>query len=91
MFPKVKIRDTNSKPKIFTRRAYEKLRLTSDGWFIDAEMIIQASHYNFKITEVPTVFHANEHRASFICLKTIVEFMIDLARYRIYWWRTLLR
>src|SRR5262249_48838949 len=56
LFPGVKVRDANSKPKIFTREALAKLSLHSDGWFIDAEIIIQATALNFRIGEVPTVF-----------------------------------
>ena len=43
-FPKVRLRDVNSKPKIFTRAAYAKLDLRSTDWFADAEMMIQASY-----------------------------------------------
>lgn len=88
LFPKVKVKDINSKPKIFTREAYEKLQLASDRWFIDAEIIIQASYQNFKITEVPTVFHINRHRASFIRFGAVVEFLFDLIHYRILWRKT---
>ena len=85
LFPKVKVKDANSKPKIFTREAYEKIHLANNRWFIDAEIIIQASYFNLKIVEVPTVFHANRHRASFVRFGAIVEFLIDLIRYRIFW------
>ena len=88
LFPKVKVRDVNSKPKIFTREAYKRLRLANNRWFIDAEIIIQASYQNFKITEIPTVFHVNRHRASFIRFGAIIEFLFDLVRYRIFWRKT---
>src|SRR3989338_8727272 len=37
LFPKVSFRDINSKPKLITRGAYNKMNLSCDGWFIDGE------------------------------------------------------
>jgi glycosyltransferase involved in cell wall biosynthesis len=88
LFPSVRVRDANGKPKIFTREALEKLTLTSEGWFIDAEMIIQASRSGFRIGEVATVFYKNQQRPSFVRPKAIVEFAGQLIMYR---WRTLWR
>ena len=34
--------DINGKPKGLTRAAYEQLELTSDDWFIDAEIVLEA-------------------------------------------------
>ena len=83
LFPKVRVHDANSKPKIYTRDAYEKLHLTSNDWFIDAEMIIQASDLNFRIVEVPTVFYNNPIRPSFIRSKAILQFIKSLIIYRL--------
>lgn len=82
LFPKVKVRDANSKPKIFTREALNKLKLTSGDWFVDAEIIIQASELNFSINEIPTIFYINDQRPSFIKLKAILEFIKNLILYR---------
>ena len=82
LFPRVRVRDANSKPKIFTRDALEKLTLTSNDWFIDAEIIIQASLRNLRIGEVPTVFFANPRRASFINARAIIGFVWHLIAYR---------
>lgn len=83
LFPRVTVRDANSKPKIFTREALAKLALGSHGWFIDAEIIIQATQLGFKIGEVPTVFFANEHRRSFITPWAILTFAGQLLLYRV--------
>jgi glycosyltransferase involved in cell wall biosynthesis len=88
LFPRVRVRDANGKPKIFSRRALERLHLSSDDWFIDAEMIIQASELGLRIGEVPTVFHKNPTRPSFIRPGAIFEFVLNLVRYRL---RTLWR
>lgn len=82
-FPMVKVKDANSKPKIFKREAIQKMKLTYDDWFLDAEMIIQASYFNFKIGETPTVFYKNSKRASFVKPMAIVEFIKNFLIYRI--------
>ena len=81
-FPRVRVHDVNSKPKLFTRAAYEKLDLHSSDWFIDAEIVIQATHKKFHIAQIPTVFHKNEHRSSFVKATTLIEFFANLIRYR---------
>ena len=42
LFPGLKSRDINSKPKIMTRKVYQQMNLHSDGWFVDAEIMILA-------------------------------------------------
>lgn len=83
LFPKVTIYDANSKPKMFTRAAYGQLVLTSDNWFIDAEMVVQACYKGFVIAQVPTVFRKLEGRASFVRLSALYEFIRDLIAYRL--------
>jgi len=82
LFPRVKVRDANSKPKIFTREALKKLRIRQDDWFIDAEIIIQATYLNFKIGEIPTKFYENKFRKSFIKFSTVAQFIKNLLIYR---------
>ena len=42
MFPGINAWDINSKPKIITRALYQKMNLESNGWFIDAKIMIIA-------------------------------------------------
>lgn len=83
LFPKVKIIDANSKPKIFTKEALSRLYLKSNDWFIDAEIIIQASYLNFRIGEIPTKFFENKFRKSFVGVIAIFQFLKNLINYRI--------
>lgn len=76
-------RDVNSKPKIMTREAYKKMNLSSDDWFIDAEIMIQARRNKMKIGEIPTVFLGLTGRRSFVSLGTVWEFIVNLIRYRL--------
>ena len=83
LFPSVNAWDINSKPKIMTRNIYQKMDLKSNGWFIDAEIMIQASRFKARIGEIDTVFHNNSSRASFVKPLAILEFLGNLICYRI--------
>lgn len=78
------IRDVNSKPKIFTRKALGQLHLTTNDWFTDAEMMIQAVELNFRIKEIPTVFLKNTERGSFVKWSTVFEFIWNMVAYKLY-------
>jgi glycosyltransferase involved in cell wall biosynthesis len=82
LFPEINIRDVNSKPKIFKAEAYAKMRLVSDDWFIDAEMVIQAKKLKLKMGEVPTEFFKCKYRKSFVKIDAIFEFMKNLLKAR---------
>ncbi|MBI3305378.1 glycosyltransferase family 2 protein [Candidatus Parcubacteria bacterium] len=80
--PKAKFRDVNSKPKVMTRVAFDRMRLESSDWFTDAEIMIEALRINLKIGEVSTTFFKNERRASFVSPSAILEFLRNLLYYR---------
>ncbi len=83
LFPGMGCKDINSKPKVMTRAAYNRLNLTSNGWFIDAEIMIQARRFHFKIDEIETVFHGIDSRPSFVKPLSILEFLANLIWFRI--------
>ncbi len=83
LFPGVPARDINSKPKILTRSAFERMTLQSNDWFIDAEIMIQAHRLGFRIGETETEFLGLTGRRSFIKLSAVFEFLRNLLHYRI--------
>ena len=83
LFPGLGVRDMNAKPKIMTRAAYKKMSLDSDGWFIDAQMMIEARHHSMKIGEIPTEFSPLYRRASFVSIDAVFEILWDLLRSRV--------
>jgi len=87
LFPGIVANDINAKPKLFTRAAFEKLKLESDTWFIDGEIMIKARRHGFKVGEVETVFLENPERASFISLKANFEFIKNIIRWRLKEWK----
>jgi len=83
LFPGINAWDINSKPKIMTREFYEKISLESNGWFIDAEIMILARRLGIKIGETETVFHSMDSRPSFVKPLSILEFLANLLTFRI--------
>jgi glycosyltransferase involved in cell wall biosynthesis len=75
-------RDINSKPKIMTREAYQKIHLISNDWFTDAEIMIEALRHDLSVGEVSTVFYKNERRGTFVPVTAIFEFLGNLIYYR---------
>jgi glycosyltransferase involved in cell wall biosynthesis len=75
--------DINGKPKGFRRPAYERLRLSADDWFIDAEIVLKARDLGLSIAELPVVFRQNRDRGSFVKAGAVVEFLDNMARFRL--------
>ncbi len=83
LFPGLEATDINSKPKIFTQAFLKEITLTSDDWFVDAEIMIQARRLGVRMAQIPTVFRRNEKRASFVKFAAIFEFIKNLTIYRL--------
>ena len=84
LFPALNCKDINSKPKIMTREVYNRMHLNSNGWFIDAEIMILARKMKLKIGEIPTVFLPINYRPSFVKFRSIWEFSVNLLWYRLF-------
>lgn len=83
LYPSARVfRDINSKPKIMTREAYSKMKLVSNDWFTDAEIMIEALRHGLSVGEVSTVFYKNERRGTFVPFHAIFEFLRNLIYYR---------
>jgi glycosyltransferase involved in cell wall biosynthesis len=83
LFPGIDARDINSKPKIMTRELYENMGLESNGWFIDAEIMIIARRLKMRIGTIETTFNSIDTRPSFVKPLAILEFLANLIWYRI--------
>ena len=83
LFPGINAWDMNSKPKIMTREFYEKVHLESNGWFIDAEIMIFVRRLRAKVGEIETVFLNIDSRPSFVKPLSILEFLGNLFWYRV--------
>lgn len=79
-----KIEDINSKPKIFRRSLLKQLHLVDNGWFADAEIMIEVIKSKATMSEVGVRFHKNKYRNSFVGLNAIIEVFTKLVRYKFY-------
>jgi glycosyltransferase involved in cell wall biosynthesis len=84
----LRIHDVNSKPKIIRRSKYELLRLESNDWFADAEIMIRAQQNGLTIGEIPVHFVSNDMRASFVRPTAIIEFTLNLLKVSVWPSRT---
>ena len=87
MFPGCRFRDINSKPKFFSRRALDKMKLTCNGWFFDGEVILEVMRLDLSFAEIPTTFRANEWRGSFVNVSTVMVMLLSMFLYRIKTWK----
>ena len=83
LFPGMKCNDANSKPKIIKKSAYDKMKLYSNDWFADAEIMINVRRFKLSFEEFPTEFFEIEDRQSFVKPTAIIEFLINLLKFRI--------
>lgn len=75
-------RDINASPKVLTRAFYESARLESEDWFIDAEIMIKAEHMGIPIGALPIEYLPRLKGKSTARLKTVFEFLRNMARWR---------
>lgn len=87
LFQSNPLSDINAKPKALRRQALQKLELTANDWFIDAEIMLQALQNGFVVEEFETVFYKNPYRHSFVNVKTILEFIFNMLHYRLTRWK----
>ena len=78
----VPVQDANAKPKFLRKEDLAKLSLVSNDWFIDAEIMIKISALGIGWSEIPVEFHRRARGASNVRLRSIVEFLRNMARWR---------
>lgn len=82
-FPGPVIRDVNAKPKIMTRSAYERLKIKSDDWFLDAEIMLETRRLKLRVAEIPTVFYQSRYKPSLVKADAVFEFIRNMLSARI--------
>ncbi len=74
--------DVNAKPRLFKREWLEELDLSSQDWFLDAEMLIKARVLGMTVGEIKAVFLKRSQGASHVRPATAWEFLRNIVRYR---------
>lgn len=83
LFPRLNSKDVNSKPKIIRREAFNKLKLQSNDWFIDSEIMLEVRRLKLSFVEFPVIFNQIKDRHSFVKVSAILEFIKNLIIYRL--------
>ena len=74
--------DANGCPKLFTKRAWDRLAPQSRDWFLDPEIMIAAARLGLKKCEVDVVANPRTAGVSKVGARTVVEFVVNLTRAR---------
>lgn len=82
LFPRIRGLDLNGNPKLLDRDTLERLELTSDDWFLDAELMIKAGYLELPVVEIDVPGHAREGGSSNVGVATVLEFLSNILRYR---------
>jgi glycosyltransferase involved in cell wall biosynthesis len=74
--------DINGSPKIFSREAFAAMKLRSDDWFLDPELILKARELGLRVIEIDVEGYARYGGASNVRRQTMVEFLKNIWYYR---------
>ncbi|MFL5537798.1 MAG: glycosyltransferase [Longimicrobiaceae bacterium] len=75
--------DVNGSPKIFSRATLERMRLGSDDWFLDPEVILKARGLGLRVIEIDVEGYARSAGTSHVRRDTVLEFLRNIARHRL--------
>jgi hypothetical protein len=83
LFPGLRALDLNGHPKLLHRETIEQMELSSDDWFLDAEIMLKARHLRLPVIEMNVPGHAREGGTSNVRVNTVLEFLVNIVRYRL--------
>lgn len=75
--------DLHGCPKLFTRDAWRRLSPSATDWFLDAQIMIRAQRQNLRLGQVEVVCWPRATGRSKVRPRTLVEFSLNLLRYRL--------
>jgi dolichol-phosphate mannosyltransferase len=74
--------DLNGSPKLFSREVFQRMELRSSDWFLDPELMVKAHYLGLRMIEIDVEGYARQGGASNVKLDTVMEFLGNIARYR---------
>lgn len=78
---KIQLRDINGTPKVIRGDFIRRTKLSTEGWFIDAEITLRAKARNLKILEYPVIFRKRNSGKTHINIFAILEFIQKMLFY----------
>lgn len=79
----VRTRDVNGCPKLLRAEAWEALGAVHQDWFLDAEVVLGVEAHRMRVAELPVVLRERAAGQSKVRLGTVLEFVENLARWRL--------
>lgn len=81
VFFRLKSRDLNATPKIFTRAYLDAAHLESTDWFIDAEMVLKAEKLGFSVGEMGVEYLPRLKGKSSVRVRHVFEFLGNMIKW----------
>lgn len=79
----VKVRDVQVGFKMMRKSIFDRVRLTTDSMFIDAELLIKAQKEGYRITELSVEYLGSPSGKSSVTFRDILKIARDLIKYKI--------
>lgn len=82
LFPGIGSIDVNGTPKILPAAAFERMKLESNAWFLDPELMLKARHLGLRVLEMNVFAQMRSAGVSHVGWSTCREFFVKLLRAR---------
>lgn len=69
----LKVKHVNSAFKVFRKKAIKKMKISSNGWFIDTEVIYRLQKSNIKFIEIPVKLIDRTAGQSSVTIKSFIK------------------
>ena len=78
----VRVRDTQIGFKMMRKSIFDRVKLTTDSMFIDAELLIKAQKEGYRITELDVEYVGNSGKSS-VTFRDVLKIATDLLKHKI--------
>jgi hypothetical protein len=83
----LRVRDVNFAFKLFKRAFYQRIKLRSEGSFIDAELLLEMRRTGARLAELPLQYYPRVAGVSTLSSWSVIcKILEEMARYRILRW-----
>jgi len=83
LFPSIQARDVNGNPKFLSREVVRRMQLTSNDWFLEAEIVLKTAYLGLPVREIAVAGLPRASGQSHVRWRAIWEFVGNIARYRL--------
>ena len=83
LFSGISARDINGNPKILPANVMRLMQLSSDDWFLEAEVMLKARYLRLPVVEVDVPSERRRGGRSHVRIGTVAEFLWNISVYRL--------